>query len=63
MQHGQPSLADIDNAVEQILIHKEETKGKMIFVDWWSINNNKNKSMFDNIFFYDKETNTLISVS
>ena len=63
MQHGQPSLADIENAVEQILIHKEETKGKMIFVDWWSINNNKNKSMFDNIFFYDKETNTLISVS
>ena len=63
MPHGQPSLADIDNAVEQILIHKEETRGKLVFVDWWSINNNKDKSMLNNDFFYDKKKNSLLSVS
>lgn len=60
MPYWQPSLADIDNAVEQILLHKEETKWKFVFVDGWSVKNNKPESIDEDFLFYDKKANCLV---
>lgn len=60
MPYWQPSLADIDNVVEQILLHKEETKWKFVFVDGWSVKNNKPESIDEDFLFYDKKANCLV---
>ncbi|MCX6822951.1 MAG: hypothetical protein NTX91_03045 [candidate division SR1 bacterium] len=61
MPYGQPSLVDVDNAVEQILLHKEETKGKLVFLDGGAIQKNKKESITDDFLFYDNKINSLIS--
>ena len=60
MPYGQPSLMDINHAVKQILLHKNDTRWKLVFVDWWSIINNKPDSIDDNFLFYNRKEDKLI---
>ncbi len=61
MPYGQPTLSDIDHAVELILSHKEETKCKIIFIDGWSLGRNKPEVIKNDFLFYDRTTNSLVS--
>lgn len=60
MPMGQPTLQDIDAAVQQIVQHPEETKQKFVFVDGGSVYKNKKDMLDDNCLVYDKTLQKLV---
>ena len=60
MPWGQPTLQDIDAAVQQIVQHPEETKQKFVFVDGGSVYKNKRNMLDDDCLVYDKNVQKLV---
>lgn len=60
MPWGQPTLQDIDAAVQQIVQHPEETKQKFVFVDGGSVYKNKRNMLDNDCLVYDKNVQKLV---
>jgi hypothetical protein len=60
MPYGQPTLQDIDAAVLYILAHREETKGKLVFVDGGSLLQNKKELLEEDFLVYDPKTGSVL---
>ncbi len=56
MPYWQPTLDDVNKVVDQILSQKEETRWKLVLLDWWIVEKNNPDLLTDDVLLYDKES-------